>query len=212
MATFNFRGVKGTVEFVPVADTNQVSIEVSLDGVVGLHGWHIHNLPVDMTVDPTIRCSTDQIGGHYDPLMAVEAEGSNYKTACSNNASKCEIGDLSGKFGPIPIEPSTYTDETGLLTLSGRYGIIGRSIKFHGMQDAGNDVCTTILSTNEVKNGASATILKASFIYPVAGSIYMRQVEGEATRMWGKVYWVTDEANITVQHDWHIHINIVSLD
>ena len=193
-----------------VENTKNVTIMVNLDGVMDIHGWHIHTLPVDMTIDPEIRCSNDQIGGHYDPLMAVEVEGDNYMTACESNKSKCEIGDLSGKFGPIPIKPATYMDTTGLLSLSQKYGIIGRSIKIHGKQDEGADVCATILSTNQVNNDASVTFLRASFIYPVAGNIYMQQVTGEATRIWGKVYWVTDQVNTTLQHNWHIHVNSVS--
>ena len=211
VATFNFGGVTGTIEFTEMDNMKDVTIKTNLGGTEDLQGWHIHNLPVDMTLDPGIRCSNDQIGGHYDPLMAVAAEGDNYTAVCKANRSRCEVGDLSGKFGPIPTQPTTYTDTTGLLTLNQRYGIIGRSIKIHGTHHGkGADTCTTILSTTQVNNNAMATFLMASFIYPVAGNIYMKQVQGEATRIWGKVYWVTDRANTTFGHNWHIHVNSVS--
>lgn len=215
VVTFNFRGVKGTIKFMEEENAENVTIMVNLSGVIDLQGWHIHTLPVDMTLDPEIRCSNDQIGGHYDPLMAVEAaeaEGASYMTVCASNISRCEIGDLSGKFGPIRNEPENYTDTTGLLSLSQKYGIIGRSIKIHGMNDNGADVCANILSTNQVNNDASVTFLRASFIYPVAGSIYMKQVEGEATTIWGKVYWVTDQVNTTFGHNWHTHVNSVGYE
>lgn len=169
----------------------------------------MHTLPVDPTLPPQIRCSNDWIGGHYDPLGAVNSLGSSYGTYCStNNQTACEIGDLSGKLGPLTSGVSRYVDTTGLLKLFGRYGIIGRSVKIHGRED----VCATIVSSREMStvNKPKVTMLQSSFTYPVGGTIYMRQVEGEEAVIFGKVYWVTDSMT-TMDQKWHVHAAQVSL-
>jgi Cu/Zn superoxide dismutase len=107
------------------------------------------------------------------------------------------------KLGPIPQNGMmTYLDTTGDLKLFGRYGIIGRSIKIHGTED----VCAKIISSVEMTNTRKVTMLQASFTYPVGGTIYMRQVEGEDAIIFGKIYWV-DSSMATMNHNWHVHIN-----
>jgi hypothetical protein len=109
------------------------------------------------------------------------------------------------KLGPIPQNGMmTYLDTTGDLKLFGRYGIIGRSIKIHGTED----VCAKIISSVEMTNTRKVTMLQASFTYPVGGTIYMRQVEGEDAIIFGKIYWV-DSSMATMNHNWHVHINQV---
>ena len=58
---------------------------------------------------------------------------------------RCEVGDLAGKFGAIPLDGRiNVTDMTGLLSLQGRYSIIGRSVVIHRHDDGTNFVCGTI--------------------------------------------------------------------
>ena len=52
--------------------------------------------------------------------------------------------------------------------------------------------------------GTPVSLLQATFINPIAGTIYFRQVQGEEVQMWGKFYWIDDTAT-TVDHNWHIH-------
>ena len=59
--------------------------------------------------------------------------------------------------------------------------------------------------------GAQLMLLQATFISPVAGTIYMRQVERENVEIFGKLYWVDDRPS-TLQHNWHIHEEQVSRD
>ena len=54
------------------------------------------------------------------------------------------------------------------------------------------------------------TTLQASFVYPIGGTIYMRQVAGEEATIFGKLYWVTNSETST-GHPWHIHTNQVIL-
>ncbi len=51
---------------------------------LGSHGWHVHNLPVDQTVDPTMQCLSTVVGPHYDPFNANN--DSNYNTRCSRTS------------------------------------------------------------------------------------------------------------------------------
>ena len=172
------------------------------------HHWHIHYFPVDTSLPPQLRCSTNLIGGHFDPLGAKDKLGSLYSTYCGpNNKTACEVGDLGGKLGHLRNGTSNYVDDSGQLTLFSQNGIIGRSIKIHGMQD----VCATIYSSTEVMNrNIQVTTLQASFVYPIGGTIYMRQVAGEEATIFGKLYWVTN-SNTSTGHFWHIHTNQVIL-
>ncbi len=44
---------------------------------------------------------------------------------------------------------------------------------------------------------------------PLFFLVYLcRQVEGEDVQLWGRVYWVDDTVT-TVEHNWHIHMNLV---
>ena len=171
--------------------------------------WHIHNLPVDNSLPPSQRCKDSFIGGHYDPFEVKSASGNMYSTYCNpSNQTGCEVGDLGGKFGPLILTTPQFTrvDNSSQLTLFGRYGIIGRSIKIHGMED----VCATIYSSSEVLEGKSVTLLQAAFVFPFGGTMYFRQVEGEDVVIFGKIYWVTD-TDMTMGHNWHVHLNQVSV-
>ncbi len=53
------------------------------------------------------------------------------------------------------------------------------------------------------------SLLQASFIQPVAGTIYFRQVSGEDVQIWGKLYY-TDDSPDSDDHTWHIHTTAVS--
>lgn len=52
----------------------------------GSHGdsgyaWHVHNLPVDQTLDPAVQCLSSWVGPHYDPFNARSV--ANYSTTCT---------------------------------------------------------------------------------------------------------------------------------
>ena len=166
------------------------------------HNWHIHLLPVDITLPSGMRCGNSYIGGHFDPFNAKS--NPDYSTDCNpQNITACEVGDLAGKLGSL--EPSLLrTDNTGDLTLYGRYGIIGRAVKIHGEED----VCGTIYSSSEMDSSRTVTLLQASFINPFAGTIFFRQVEGESTVIFGKIFW-TSNSSTTMEHKWHVHVNQV---
>lgn len=179
-----------------------------LTGLSGGQGWHVHTHPVDQTLAQAPRCSNDNIGGHFDPMM--QADNPQYSMLCnSTNQARCEIGDLAGKLGNIPMSGALDgTDTTKMLTLFGRYGIIGRSIKIHKVDDQNRDACATIRINTEFENTPVIT-LAATFVSPYAGVIYLRQVGDEDVAVFGKIYKVNDTT--TLGHNWHIHQNLVSM-
>ena len=58
--------------------------------------------------------------------------------------------------------------------------------------------------------GATVTVLQSTFVYPIAGVMYFKQVEGEEVQLWGKVFWVNGAAT-SMDHNWHIHQNNASI-
>ena len=54
--------------------------------LIGDHGWHIHDFPVDQTVDPAVQCLGGSVGGHYDPLnRSAEPDDPGYADRCRDD-------------------------------------------------------------------------------------------------------------------------------
>lgn len=208
----NLKGVVGYVRFEAL-DDNRTRVVTNFTGLpissptIGLN-WHVHRFPVDLTLDPAPRCLNDNLGGHYDPFNA--RSNPSYNTDCNpSNQTACEVGDLTGKFGQLQNGMSDNTDNTTFLDLGGRFGIVGRSIVVHEANGA-NFVCATIRSMSEVQ-GADVVTLSSTFISPVAGTIYIRQVAEEHAIIFGKLFWI-DLTGTTLDHNWHVHIDPVRTD
>ena len=206
-AFINLKGVIGYIRFETINDT-AVSVETNFTGLPGLaHNWHIHRFPIDLTLSPDTRCLNNYAGGHYDPLMT--RSNPDYSTDCSSiNMTACEVGDLTGKFGQLANGLSDNIDDTGLLELGGIRGIVGRSIVVHATNGA-NFVCGTIRSNIEQETNTKIVTLSATFIAPLAGVIYLRQAGYEHAVMFGKLIWV-NQMGTTVNHNWHIHQDMVN--
>ena len=209
IATINLRGVVGSVRFESL-DENRTRVVTTFTGLPssssGGLNWHIHRFPVDLTLDTNNRCLNDYVGGHYDPFAA--RNNPNYTIDCrTTNPLECEVGDLTGKFGQLRNGTVENTDNTTLLDLGGRFGIVGRSIVVHN-SDGTNFVCATIRSVKEIEQGAEVVTLSSIFISPVAGTIYIRQVAGENAIIFGKVFWV-NLTETTEAHNWHVHLQAV---
>ena len=43
--------------------------------------WHVHNLPLDQTLDPAVQCLGVWVGPHYDPFNARAV--ANYSEICT---------------------------------------------------------------------------------------------------------------------------------
>lgn len=175
-----------------------------------MDGWHVHNFPIDFTIDPADRCVG--AGGHFDPSNRFGA-ASNYSANCSQwTPLQCEAGDLSGKFGCLVTSSAadviSYISNDEELQLEGRYGIIGRSVVIH------NPGGSRLACGNIVIEDDNPNILVATFVSPIAGSIYFRQSTTRpsvGTFIFANLYYVNGTPSVTRNHNWHIHVNEVSL-
>lgn len=182
-------------------------IETNIRSEREVGGWHVHNFPVDFTIDPADRCAG--AGGHYDPSNRFEA-AVDYSVNCSIHTQlQCEAGDLSGKYGClVTTGGGSYMSNDDELQLQGRYGIIGRSVVIHN-PDGSRLACGNIVIEDDTPN-----ILVATFVSPIAGSIYFRQSTAKrefGTFILASLYYVNGEPSTTRNHNWHIHVNTVSL-
>jgi len=203
---FNQGGVTGWISFTQ-QQSGAILIETNVRSEREVGGWHVHNFPVDFTTNPADRCAG--AGGHYDPSNRLGA-AVNYSVNCSIYAQlQCEAGDLSGKYGHLVITGgATYISNDDELQLQGQYSIMGRSVVIHN-PDGTRLACGNIVIENDTPN-----ILVATFVSPIAGSIYFRQstIRREVgTFILASLYYVNGEPSTTRNHNWHIHVNKVSL-
>jgi hypothetical protein len=106
---------------------DQLAIALGVDVFSSL-SYHLHQqwTSVDSDVGfSAIDCGPNVTGGHYDPFFGcgpatgvpseqciaigkpTEAYECSVATYRAGNYSKCEVGDLSGKYGPIPVSAAT---------------------------------------------------------------------------------------------------------
>lgn len=108
----------GTVTFHQV-DDGEVHYEVSLTGLTpGLHGFHVHEKG-----DLSGGCAT--MGGHFNPDQRQHG---------GPNDSERHVGDLGNvradENGRVQLSGSD-----GIISLHGRYSIIGRGVVVHSGED-----------------------------------------------------------------------------
>ena len=165
--------------------------------------WHVHQYPFPLNGlgNP---CSSSITGGHYDPL-GVNLQP-NYTANCASNRSSCEIGDLSGKFGPLNVSDTTvsYTDPS--LSLYGVYSIVGRSVVIH-LSTGARLVCANIDYPSDGQTNAQTDILYTPFRNDFTGDVFFR---GHTDNVTASVY--TDLIRLTGSsnsqgHNWHVHEN-----
>lgn len=88
--------------------------------------WHVHERPVNSAGD----CMST--GLHLDPAnLNPGGNSTTYKCDPKKPNETCELGDLSGKFGELVPKVTTYKFSDPDLPLTGKNGIIGRSIVIH---------------------------------------------------------------------------------
>ena len=204
-ATFNQRGVRGIILFSQDRVDSNTTITVNLTNLDQFPGesypWHVHQYPFPLgIINP---CRGEITGGHYDPLGANT--GANYANNCAMNSELCELGDLSGKFGPLRAENNvieTFSDPR--LFLYGVYSIIGRSVVIH-FRNGTRFICANI----EYPATTSVEILYVPFRRVFAGNIYLRQHSNIST---ASVYADLTRVDSTLNsngHNWHIHQSAV---
>ena len=69
-------------------------------------------------------------------------------------------------------------------------------------------ICATIRSKTEAVLKEQVISLQATFVSPVAGTVYFRQNSNEPTVIFGKLFWVTESRMDNVE--WSISSELVS--
>ena len=205
VAEFDQGGVVGTIVFT-LLENGSTEINSSFSSGE-FSGWHVHLYPVDYTDDPATRCGPQGTGPHYDPTGRLAAAGDNYSTVCNmDNPLMCEAGDFHGKFGPLEIGEFSFIDSDPILQLMGQYGIIGRSVVIH----APDATASRIACANIILQDDTPQIFVATFLGPVAGSIYFRQSATKPevdTFIYAKLFYTDGRLNDTEGHLWGIYNN-----
>lgn len=157
VAQFDLDGVHGTMRFVQSAPGEPTTVEYDLHGLRGNNKlYHVHVRPVPQYDSKQVSqnatklaevCGDVSTGGHLNPHHITAK-----LPPKSAPLDKYEIGDLSGKHGPllqtaVAAEDryiGSYVDP--MLPMSGDNNIIGRSIVIH-KNDGKRWVCASIIET-----------------------------------------------------------------
>ena len=214
IAKFNMKGISGYITFRQSSlFDNQTMITVSLTGLDQYPSetfpWHVHNYP--FTTQERDPCSAGSVGGHFDPFMASSRP--NYSTSCSSNHSLCEVGDLSGKFGPLhanSLVNKTYIDE--YLPLYGVYSIVGHSVVIH-RNDNSRWVCANIEYPSDVNVAYSPFRTVFAGGVNLVGDIFFIEPYSplNLTTVFVQLSYISGPVNST-SHEWHVHNNAIGSD
>lgn len=164
--------------------------------------WYVHQypFPLDAKQDP---CRAAVTGGRYDPLGAnSNSSDATYSDRCANDHDACEVGDLSGRHGPLNATSSVVELTDNLLSLHGIHTIIGRSLVLFSANGT-RFVCANIAYPSS--SGDGVAILYAPFRNNFTGNIYFRQHTNNSTASVYADLSSIGGLNSTVGHNWHVH-------
>lgn len=197
-ADFNMDGVKGFFRFSQRYILDPTVVTISLKNLMGRgKGFQIHQFPVAPKILPNEQqCSQFNVGLLFDPIGVnmSPAEGTNDQYA---------IGDLSGKYGPLPDSVTehhlaVFVDMN--LPLFGSNSIVGRSVVVSASDDS-RWICSSIGYSESVVTAV------ASFYYPIYGKVIMRQLQENPwseTSVFVDLSYSDGTVNDTDHHAWNI--------
>ena len=193
-------GIKGNVVFSQPHGTNATSIMVNLTGINETLTWSIQQLPMIYNGNADMSCSASAVGELFDPMMAMKS--GDYNGTCSlskdTRFEACAIGDLTGLLGSLDANTAqqNYTNQNLMIPMMGPYSIMGRTLVLY----SGNasKACALITPTQSILTAVGY------FKAPVAGSVYLRQVEEHSdTTVFANLFYVND-AELQKQFHWQI--------
>ncbi|CAG9854590.1 unnamed protein product [Phyllotreta striolata] len=207
--------VKGKIEFLQQTEYDITDIEVNLEGLTFLTGYHIHMTPVEEDLE--FPCESTTL---YETWNPFNVDSTSSPRSYRGTPDQYEAGDLSGKLGNLQnrtVDKRFYNDT--LLTLFGPKSILGRSIIIY-RENIKRWACSTI------ERGYSASEARelraiASFHNPmgfVFGYAKMRQLihkDGSASDTTIELklrYPGKNDRNKTRNHLWQIFVNPVGVD
>ncbi|XP_069507862.1 uncharacterized protein [Ambystoma mexicanum] len=202
-ALINMNGVRGGFNFTQVSPFDPTEILVSFENVTGLEKYfHVHKFPVPQRKDPQENlCDRSSTGDHWNPFNA-NVTAASYPKAPGATHDLYEVGDLSGRHGPLDgmnAFASMITDWN--LPLFGRNSIVGRSIVIH-KADNSRFSCGTI--------GYEGDMITAVAVFrkTVVGRIIFRQLKSNQysdMSIYLDLSYSNASALPTANHKWHVH-------
>lgn len=112
-------GVNGTIWFEQNAATEPVKVSGEVFNLIGTHGFHIHEAAIKDN-----NCTSAL--GHYNPFNVPHGAKENGQTTRHVG----DLGNVSQKGNP-----TKFSFEDDLLSLTGTYSIVGRSCVVHQEAD-----------------------------------------------------------------------------
>ena len=198
-------GIKGDVVFSQPQDNGPTTIMVNLTGVNEILAWNIHQLPMIYDGNAAMSCN---VGALFDPKMAKGSP--NYNTNCLLSSparfGKCAVGDLAKMFGNLDENNAqqNYTNLQLMIPITGPYSIMGRTLVLFSGNTA--KACALITPAPSMKTAV------AVFKFPVAGFVYLRQVDQNSdTSVFVDLFFVSN-AESASQFSWMINQGVVSDD
>ena len=157
--------------------------------------WCVHQYPSPTgQQDP---CTYSVAGGCYDPQYLGQQP--NYVVLCSSNQSLCQIGDLTGRHGPLTAAGAVSVIDDSHLNLYGTSTIVGRSLVLNWNKT--QFACTNIgypMSTH------LQTILYAPFRVGFVGAVYFRPLTNDTMTAFADLYTANDQME-SGEHMWQAY-------
>jgi Cu-Zn family superoxide dismutase len=112
-------GISGDVKFEQNVSGGKVEVKGEINGLNGIHGFHIHEKPL-----VGIDCATS--GGHYNPFGVDHGD----RPAIQPDRHNGDQGNIK-KSG----DTTKFSWDDEILSLTGQYSIVGRTCVIHANAD-----------------------------------------------------------------------------
>ena len=140
-------------------------------------------------------CTYSVAGDLFDPLGVGQL--ANYTGRCGANQSLCQIGDLTGRHGPLTGEKVPLVVEDKYLDLYSTHSVVGRSVVL-GWKEAGH----TCANIGYPVAAPSQTNLYAPFRVGFAGAVYFRPYASNVMTTYVDLYVASDDGIDLEEHGW----------
>lgn len=199
-------GIQGDVIFSQPQLGNLTDIMVNLKGVNETLAWSIQELPMIYDGNAAMSCSASAVGELFDPMMAMKSP--DYNSSCSplsdSRFQDCAVGDLKGMLGNIDSITANFTHQGLTIPIRGPKSIMGRTLVLYN--GATPKACALIAPVQPMLTAV------AVFHAPVAGSVYLRQVnESSDTTVFVNLFYV-NSAQSSTQFAWQINQGLASCE
>ncbi|KAJ8709474.1 hypothetical protein PYW08_009478 [Mythimna loreyi] len=206
--------LSGRLELTQQSEYDVTNVHVALDGLVDVHNYKIHVVPVEKDLE--FPCERTTL---YDTFNPFHVNKSTSPPPTKGTADQYELGDLGSKYGLVESRSlNTFYNETQL-SLFGPHSILGRSVVLHRKKNR-RWACSSIERGYSPSEARELRAI-ASFHHPGGfawGYIRLTQLihnDGSASDTVIEVklrHPGVRDTNRTMNHNWAIFVNPVGVD